>query len=443
MWESALGRLQRFRGKFDYWRKLPSAIRTLLLTAALASAIVLAVFTTFFALRNIGFFANVIDSGMDQRLALNAGVDIGAAQRPTLLDFDDYTLAGMGDPISVPPQTLASVLGRLQFARPRLVFLDLDISAIRSAQDIATVQAGLLGLARAGIPVLLARDVLPGPERAGPGRFRETSFDDLVAHEPNLMWVGTKLLTGSDGVVRNLAIVESASLGSRLLTVPSATLATLLVTQFGSLPLARQALAAAVAGNQPCGGGGQPGRLTICLQHGQLNIDLEENNRIIYRMPWLTTQEVQSIPALPLVRSVRAFDLEPLTGHIVIIGSTAGFRDYAQTPLGRMPGPWIHANAIYAWETSGPDPGVGYLSGVVVVVPLTVFITLLMVSIILRAPKRLRATVRASSPFVVTALFWIFFQLFGAPSASIGLLAVTYVITALIALVEKRMEPNS
>ena len=117
----------------------------------------------------------------------------------------------------------------------------------------------------------------------------------------------------------------------------------------------------------------------------------------------------------------RDVDPEPFAGRIVIIGSSAGYRDFVQTPLKRMPGALAHANAIHAWLAFGPDPGINYWRGALFVVPFTALAALLVVLAIFSLPRRFRPAARTARPFVMTTLLACL-SLVRRPSASVGLL---------------------
>jgi hypothetical protein len=430
--------LRRFR---RIWGRLKPVHRTIILTGGFAAIFVFVIYTVFYHARYTGIFDEAINSRLDQRMYLHGDVE-EAPQPPLLLDFDAETMARLGDPIVVPPRDIATALYRLAGLRPKAVLVDLDLSYLPAGADLGAIAAGLTRLANAGIPVLLARDVLPGRNGARLGRLRPTPLDALVARHPNLIWVSTHFPPSNDGVVRTMTIVETVLHDGRRRALPSAPLVLLALERTGSLSAAKRALAAGIRGRAACAVGEPPTRLALCWPGGRLVIDLENNRRIDYRLSWEHPAQETSIPAWPMARDPRPPDPELFAGRTLILGSTAGISDRAQTPLEAMPGPWIHANAIHAWLTYGPDPGLSYWFGAVFMMLVTVPVALAMAALILWLAPHRRAAAREAIPLFLSVLFWIVFQYFGAPSVSVGLFVVSYAIMRIITFVEKRFEPH-
>ncbi len=417
------------------WRKIKTVHRTAISTVLAGALVIFAIYTAFYHFRDIGFFEGVVDNAMDQRMFFHA--DTGdMVPPPTLLDFGDGTLKALGDPIVVPPRHLAGAVERVAAMRPKALFVDLDVSYLGSTGEAASLAAVLVRVADSGVPVLLEREVLPGDAKDGRGRLRSTLLDRVVNAHPNLAWVSTNFPPSQDGLIRHIRPWEVVQLGDRPVALPSAALMLHLADRTGGLGGAKRSFAAAIRES----GAVAPNRLAFRTASGQLALDSRANTRIDYQLKWEDAPHLTSIPALPLLDPRRTLDPELFAGRIVILGSTAGFRDYAPTPLERMPGPWIHANAIHAWLTLGPDPGLRFWRGALFIVPVTMAVAFAMTALLWRVPSRFRSRVRGIMPFVVTALFWLLFQLLGTPSISVGLLVVTFVVIRLIIFAEKRFD---
>jgi CHASE2 domain-containing sensor protein len=421
-----------------HWQALRPVYRTTIYTMAVAMAVVFAIYTIFYLARFNGFVADAIDSAYDQRMAIDANIPGAEAPPPVLIDFDDTTMARLGDPAFVPPAAEASIIDTLVALRPRAVFFDLDLSYLRDEAQIRPIAAALTRLADSGVPVLLARDILPPLTEGAPRRLRPTPLDPVVAAAPNLMWVdGSVSRDRIDGVARRIPVIDTATLGGPPVPLPSPALVLFVLERTGSLAETERIILAAAQGRAPCGAGGPPRSIVICTPRGNTTIDLNNHRRIDYRLGWNSSA---ALPAYPLLAHGRDVDPEPFASRIVIIGSSAGYRDFVQTPLKRMPGALAHANAIHAWLAFGPDPGISYWRGALFVVPFTALAALLVVLAIFSLPRRFRPAARTAAPFVMTILFWLAFHLFGAPSASVGLLVVAYFMVAVIAFFERHFE---
>jgi len=417
--------------------KLKPVHKVTALTVLASIVLIFAFYSFFYVNRDSGYFSDILNGVYDRYLQLNrSGLD-GDRGQPVVVDFDDATMRSLGDPVLVPPQAEALVLQRLAAQRPRLVFFDLDLTYL-SGDEARIVGQALSQLAESGIPVLLARDVLPDTNGAN-GRYRASPLDALVAASPNLTWVTPMLWADeNDGVTRHFHVVSSAALHGRQTVLPSPALAVLLFDVTGSLPAAERAFADGLAGRATCMPDRAPPRwLVICTGRGNAAIDMQSPARIAYRFGW---DPGEALPAQTLLRHADRFDQTVLRDRIVVIGSSAGGRDFAHTPLKRMPGLMIHANAMHAWLTSRPDRGLSFWWGAGFVVPFATAVALFMVVVIRWTPERFRSALRTAIPFILTMIFWAIFQLLDAPAIAVGLFPVAFMLFAVIALAERWFE---
>ena len=301
-----------------------------------------------------------------------------------------------GEPLITPRDRLAALVRHAARGGAAAIVLDLDLSRPGGAGDAALAAALAAWLpddTRAAPrlpPLILARTFrLPPPDgpRALPGE-RATPFDDLVARAPGIHWGAPLFQQDADGQVRRWNLwTATCGTDGRPLVRPSIQL--LLAGLLDGDAAQRAALAQALEGAVPaeCGqadAGCAPGR---AAEHGEghageaadghhpaaegktrlgaREVHLRPHataERVVYQIPWhlaagesrptveLDGRQVPVLAVRPAAAVAGAADPASaawLKGHVTIIGaSLQDARDSYLTPIGRMPGALIVANAV-------------------------------------------------------------------------------------------------
>jgi len=430
------------------WRPAPSSVRAALAVSLLPALAAALAYLFFYAAHDRGFFARIVDPALDQRMALLADRPAAQSRPPVvMLDFDDRTMAALHDPVTVPPPKLAAALDRLSEARPWAVLIDLDVAYLPEGPDLRLVARSLSNLAKRKIPVLLARDLLPPLPGQGLGRWRPTPLSGPVDSSPNLIWVATSLAAGQDGVTRHFPTMQAGLLDqssgegrvSQPRVLPAAAVVALLLRQEGSLPRAKRAL-------DPAEGGSSCAYRTdrsatrgtvVCRGDRPLELELTPDAAIRLTRSWPAGGIVY--PALGLLRRDAPVDLGAFADRLVVVGSSAGSRDFTQTPLGPMPGAFVHVNILRSWLGKGPEEPFSFWSGLAVMLLATSLIGFLFHLIMRTLPRNHRPRARFLAPPLLAGTFWLFFLIW-TPSVSIGLVALIYVLVSVITVVQKKVE---
>ena len=406
---------------------------------------VMLAYILFNQVRDREFFESKIVAANDRQMALSADTLPARAAAPAIsfLDIDDRTLLGMDDPVLIPPAIIARTLATVSANGPKAIFVDLDFAYLRDEDELEVIRLGLTEAEKRGIPVLLARAVLPPLEPGEPQRYRETPLDAFVDASANLMWVGVVPTRGSDQVFRGLPPIQSGTLAGQLRHLPAPPLALDLIRRSGSVRRAKAIFDKALSGKSPCGTPGLPVR-QFCVPGGAIPISTSGDERVRFTLSWPPLDgHFDTRPAWAILDSDSPISSEAFKGRIVVLGSTAGYRDVTTTPLGEMPGAYLHANAIRAWLEFGPTPQPRFWPGLTLVFAITAVSAHLIIVTLRSIPERLRPFARWAAPPVVTVLFWtplLVLPAFWDPS---GLIAVVYVATAMISLGESRLEKAS
>jgi CHASE2 domain-containing sensor protein len=419
-------------------KRLPriGSIREAWLSALLLPVIFVAmVYSASYLLSDLRLFADPVQSALDQRMTISADTR-GPDTMMTFVDFDDRSLAGLGDPALVPIEAAAHVLRQLIRAAPRAILVDLDLSYVRDPGDLKALRELFAEAREARIPLLLVRDALP-PFDDRPMRYRETPLEVDVANSPNMMWVGA-VPAGSDDIVRFMPAVQGAAYRGKQRQLPAPALALDLIERSGSALAARAIFRDSIAGASSCGSGSRE-YWTLCTPGGAIRALPHPGERIEFALGWPGVDDRLPVRSALSLTTASAFDPSVFTGRFAIVGTSAARRDQAATPIGRMPGAMVHANAIHSWRTHGPGYSRRYLPGLALAMILTALCALVIVLAIRAFPSRFRGTARDWAPPAMTALFWFVFYLAPVP-ATAGLIAVVYIATTMVAFGERRLE---
>lgn len=417
---------------------MPLPIRLKILAQTVAPALLallcaLLLYSGFYLTRDTTFLGDVAEEALDTRMALR--VDAAKASPDAdmvFVDFDNRTMRLLGDPALVDPIVIASVLTRISKVRPRLVLVDADLSAVRRPEEIAALQTSLDSLNSLGVPVLLARPSLSADTSGAPRRLRSTPLDSFVASRSNIAWVAVDVGVSDDGILRRLRPFVIANRGGDIVALPSPQLIAVLLRRTGSLVDAQRAFADGLKVASDCPSTGRPA-WCFTTNGKRLYVDKAEGDRIRFVASWPPRRDagMLRLPAWSLLNDAAPLE-RPIvaSGKIVIVGASAADRmDLHYTPVGRMPGGFVLANAMSAWLDSGSEASSGFVSGLVLVIIATVA-TLTLISLVLRlTPTGLRGIVDALLPPVLTGALWLVFLALGQP-ASVALVIIQYCTAA-------------
>ncbi len=337
------------------------------------------------------------DAALDWAMRMYRGTAPPAGARPiAFIDIDEASWRNWGEPLITPRDRLAALVRHAADGGAAAIVLDMDLSRPGGAGDaaLATALAAWLpdatGAAPALPPLILARTFrLPPPD--GPHSLpeeRATPFDDLAARAPGVHWGAPLFQQDADGQVRRWNL-WTATCGTDGVPLVRASIQLLLAGLLDGDATQRAALTRALEGVVPadCGqadAGSAPGRAAEHREgHGEEAADGHHPaaagktrlgarevhlrpqataERVVYQIPWHLAEgesrptvehDGRAVPVLavrPAAAVAGATDPASaawLKGHVAIIGASfQEARDSYMTPIGRMPGALIVANAV-------------------------------------------------------------------------------------------------
>lgn len=359
-------------------------------------------------------------AGLDWLMRITANTGTVEQATPYLfIDLDTPSWQALGEPLSVPADTLAAVLARLIDSQARQVVVDFDVSR-RSLRDLAPLAAILARwqTSEHAPPLTLMRTLSPPRDDDHYGIPRHTVLDSLlqdlsaqdlltqdapervVSEQASVRpaaWAAPFFALDADHRVRRWRLVEIVCEDERTALLPSVQLLSL-ARQQAQVPELRAQLAtwpgaACSAPEQPTLPALTLGGQTLQLADGLLS------ERILYTLPaqpadgWFRHshlgQETPFVIRVPLQSLLG--DITPLGDHLardrtVVIGAShVESGDLHLTPLGEMPGPLILINAMHSLERFGQISPPGWWRTVLV----TAFLVLVMSACLVYLPPLL------------------------------------------------------
>ncbi|NEV61611.1 CHASE2 domain-containing protein [Thiorhodococcus minor] len=355
------------------------------------------------------YLAQVEDLAMDWATLMHRGTTPGGDPRPiAFIDIDETSYRAWGEPLLTPRDKLAALIKHAIGGDAAVVIVDIDLSRPdgengRALEQVLESYADPSARGAELPPLVLVR-TLRGqlPEHAGllPSE-RETLLDSLVDTAPGIYWATAIFDLDLDGRVRRWRLWQAACDAEGTPVVyPSLQLQAKALLDGDDEQKRQLADALQALTPQSCAPSRQPddapeaigaearevnphgvrptpsrdmqrrGGMSIAL--GDDIIDLQPHKaarRILYRIPWkLGNDEARPVvqldghqvpflsvrSATTIADAVGPLDASWLAGHLVIIGAShLDSRDLYQTPVGRMPGALIVANAITSLDEHG------------------------------------------------------------------------------------------
>lgn len=287
-----------------------------------------------------------------------AGATRGATP-VTLIDIDSETMALYGAPDRAPRDLLAGLLHLAAEKKPRGVFLDIDLgkAGVDAAAD-GQLRAALSGWPADAPVLVLSRRFVESPPRAGEAKStlapQPMAFAEAVAGKGNIRQAASLALVDSDSVLRRWRLSQTVCDGGRGVTFASPQL---IAASLSAEPHALDAYLdwrsrricahdtaappawprnAASETNIAFLFSGEPGAPTPTL--AMKGRETPAFRRISAR---------SLLDARRAILPARAVSDELFASRLIIIGAShADAHDLHLTPLGRLPGAVVVANAI-------------------------------------------------------------------------------------------------
>lgn len=317
------------------------------------------------------------------RLADRIGPRPVEAPPVVLVDIDDRSWRDWGAPVVAPRDRLAEIVDKLAVSGPLAIVLDVDLSYPDAPAREARLRESLEKYPKDGAPLLLVRALQRSPLGArAPPEQRATVYDAAVADKPNIVFAAPLFERDGDGSVRRWRLFMQTCREGKPAVLPA--------TQVAAAVLARQALAKGAPVSPQAVWGDMTSRLaafnadncatTRPIEHGTVAgatrlarpIEVERTDastRVLYRVAWkdgasalgpavdfqgAQTPLVSVRPAALVASPAAQAPIPGVAGRIVIVGgSFADSGDWHTTPLGKMPGALVLANAIVAMTVNG------------------------------------------------------------------------------------------
>lgn len=280
----------------------------------------------------------------------------------TLIDIDAETMDLFGNPDRAPRRLVADLLDLAQAKRPLGVFLDIDLSKpdmdgaaddrLRAAFAAWTDDAPMLAVARR-----FQKDKAREDDDAAMLRPLPLIVADAIANRPNIRQAASVALADSDSVVRRWRLSQAVcDAGARQAFASPQLLATAAASGRSLADVDRfldwrlRDVCAKDAKERPAWPRNAAGETNISfLFGGESDAHIPETRR----PDGVETRVFRRISARSLLDATRAplpaarVSAEPFVGRFVVIGAThADAHDEHMTPIGKLPGAVIAANAI-------------------------------------------------------------------------------------------------
>lgn len=365
--------------------KLVRKPRSILHHAVMAGLFAILAFLPIHFLRYTPLVGGASDAALDFVMRMQA--DRGARSTGpgvTVVDIGDAEYAALDRPTVLPRDKLGTMLERIAAFGPKLIILDVDVSWPDSAEHPGVPSKGEEGLrtvlgklARGrGGPILLVREALFN-EIGKPAYLRPSPYDSVVDAKGRVQYVSAAIIN-PDGVTRRLQPWYPFCRGATATVLPGVQLAAK-VALSGSDPAAafrrlQDQLVPARVSCRPNDGLRNRTPDSLNLLTGRTAREWrtgDSADRILYRFGWNTGRMLSAamsvIPAQPLLDHRGTTSPDFFRNRIVIIGTSASAeRDILRTPLGRMPGVFVIANAVRGTLAEGPSDEEGLVVGLMV-----------------------------------------------------------------------------
>lgn len=362
---------------------------------ALSLAAALLVFAASYEFREISGFSSAVDQSLDEMLALQADqAEHPATSIPiVLIDFDDAAFARQGWPPLVPRDMLSRILQLAVRSGAKLVVVDVDIGWADSGSDGAAIGAALAFSESRRVPTVLVRDAYPAGDQLRV--VRPTAYDAFVAHSHYVRYSSFPIVREEDGVARRVLPWSTVCASGAAMMLPAAH-------TLGGVALAGDKSAPFQSADQIFNVGlgacdrfdprqVAPPEPRLRTPAGLQDFAIDDAAiRILFRISWdlpagvvrPTLPSTQGMPHPSFIR-LSADDLSAVSDNrtaailqnaIVVVGSSAVVSgDSHATPLGRMPGVGILANALGQVTIAGGSAHVPwYLRWALVAPPIVV-----------------------------------------------------------------------
>jgi len=292
-----------------------------------------------------------------------------------LVDINEETYRGWGNPYFVPRERLAELITFALSGKPLAVIVDIGVSerGLPPTYKQPGVDALVKSLSEAGdeappSPVLFVASSQNSLKSLNKRELRSSFLDAVIDNQESYFRFAPLFHRDQyDQKVRRWKLYEGTCTDQVAMVIPSAQLlvATLVSDGLDGVQNLKTSLAELKPG--PCVDGKTSGE--AMFQFGEKQINLHGDrlaNRIIYSIPWdqekKTPRQVERVPfkgtEVDLVTHIGAEkildnenELNPiiLNDRIVVIGGTyEDARDWHMTPVGYMPGAAILINATHS-----------------------------------------------------------------------------------------------
>ncbi|MET0407540.1 MAG: CHASE2 domain-containing protein [Hyphomicrobium sp.] len=293
----------------------------------------------------------------------------------TLIDVDNVAVEKWSPVTRTTPRNqIASLIDKLKDKKPKLIFLDFDLSGESADGGDDNLRDVLLKYPQNAPPLLLTRSVeaihcregkcesykCPAPATRAPGEKpkdgepaadKGPSLYESTAGKANIIWVASVFSADGDGVVRSSRLWEAVCQDGEPVLLPSPAL---VATALADNDHAGMACLSAFLGSHgktdlPAGGECKTSWPTNKSAYSELVpfiIGAPSQPRI---SDWLTTHELryQRVRASSVLDQQNDELVAPsaLADRVLLIGASYG-ADKFKTPLGVMPGVAVIANAV-------------------------------------------------------------------------------------------------
>lgn len=375
-----------FVAAFLTWWRGQSKFRRHLMTNLVIG---LAIAVMLMLLHGKPWLQEIEDAGIDWVMHMQRGTAVEEAAMPfVILDIDERTYQAWGEPFHMPRDRLARLIDYAVRGGAELVVVDVDLSQRgHDPKADARLRSYLAeaGSQPEGPPIILARTFRAPLDAAG-GAFRivRRSFleeDARIANAARIHWGSTLFELDRDRLLRRWRLWEIACADGQPTTVPSIQLLSAALLRQPDTPSQKVVgnVRAALDTLAPPGchapaieqshGHGVSGTIHI----GDMALSNHPSavaQRILYTLPWqlrpgeryptVTLQDGTQAPMLTrrsawaITDGDKPLSADWLAGRVVVIGASfEESRDLHFTPLGRMPGTLVLANAMHSLYQHG------------------------------------------------------------------------------------------
>lgn len=318
-----------------------------------------------------------VNIGYDNQLKATAGSRAKSTEglAVTLIDVDSAAVEKWS-PVTrtTPRDRIASLIDKLKEKKPKLIFVDFDLSGEATDDGDKHLRDVLSKYPQSAPPLLLTRSVeaihcregkcedykcpapaglspVAEPKDGEPAANKVSSFYESTAGKENIIWVASVFSADGDGVVRSSRLWEAVCRNGEPVLLPSPAL---VATALADKDHAGMACLSAFLGSHgktdlPTGGECKTSWPTNKSAYSELVPFIIGAPSQSHISDWLTTNELR----YQRVRASSVLDQQDdelvapsaLADRVLLIGASYG-ADKFKTPLGVMPGVAVVANAV-------------------------------------------------------------------------------------------------